>query len=60
MDLFEAGELAAIYFFGSRELEEATHRAIAAVEDGTADRAQVRDDSGALIFDSTALSGRLH
>jgi hypothetical protein len=60
MDLFEAGELAAIHFFGSWELEEATRRAVLAVNDGTADRAQVRDDSGALIFDLPLTRQRQH
>lgn len=49
VDLFEAGELVAIRFFEPDERRQAEQCAMAAVENGTSDRAELRGDGRSLI-----------
>jgi len=50
VELFQSGELAGIEFFDPHELELAQQRALASVEGGGAERAEVHDDAGWLLF----------
>jgi len=50
VELFRTGELAGIEFFDPHELALAKERVLAAAASGDADRAEVRDDAGALVF----------
>jgi hypothetical protein len=50
VELFQAGELAGIEFFDPHELALARQRALASVERGGAERAEVHDDTGTLVF----------
>lgn len=50
VDFFEAGELVAIRFFEPGERKEAERCAVAAVEKGTADQAELRGDGTRLLM----------
>jgi hypothetical protein len=50
IEVFQAGELAGIEFFDPHELALAQQRPLASVESGGAERAEVHDDTGALVF----------
>jgi hypothetical protein len=50
VELFQAGERTGIEFFDPHEFAEAKQRALDCVENGSAERSEVRDDTGALAF----------
>jgi hypothetical protein len=50
LDLFHAGELMEIRLFEDHELAQAKASATAAMRNGSADRAEVRDDLARLVF----------
>ena len=50
LELFRADELVKLHFFDADELDAAKGTALVAVRNGSADRAEVRDDRSRLMF----------